>query len=140
MLDSFHLLPSRHLTRTVLLLDIHPLFLFVRSRLMLELDVHTLLPDIVTLRSIHTRRHLVIPLIGHSLTRWKLIREYLDEILKHKPHSIMQIPDLSDHILRCFFGDVLMHLDVHVAVNEIVRIDLCVIVHFVVFELRHLYL
>lgn len=138
MFDPFHLFPSCHLTCVVLFLYIHPLLLFGSPRLRLELNVHTFLPAIIILRPTQARRQFVTPLIGNSLSGWKLIREYLDEILKHKPHSIMQIPNLPDHILGCLFGDILMNLNVHVAVDEIVGIDLCVIVHFVVFELRHL--
>ena len=137
MLDSFRFFPPHRLARIVPLLHIRSLFLLGHSRLMLKFDVHRLLPHIAILRPIQTRRHLAIPLIACCLARRKLIRKYLDEILKDEPHSIMQIPYLAYYIFCGLLGDLLMHLDVHVAVNEIVGIDLCVIVHFVVFELHH---
>lgn len=54
----------------------------------------------------------------------KLERKYLNQILKDMSHGIVEVPDLPYDILGCFLADLLGNLDVHVAVDEVVGVDL----------------
>lgn len=48
----------------------------------------------------------------------------LDEILKDTAHGIMQVADLPHNILSGLSGDVFGDSDVHVAVDEVIGVDL----------------
>lgn len=50
--------------------------------------------------------------------------ENFDEVFENKAHSIMEVSDLSNHVLCGLTSYVLSDPDVHVAIDQVVGVDL----------------
>lgn len=93
---------------------------------------------IVRLRAVHIRRSPIIERLHFwSGIFWKFIGEYFDEILEDVANGIMKIANLPDNIFSTFFGNCLIDANIHIAVDELIGVDVSIVIHVLILNIHH---
>jgi hypothetical protein len=109
----------------------------LRLSFRLKLNIHGLLIACVK-RAAHKRRSPIIErLYIWSGILWKFKSEYFDEILEDIANGIMQIPNLPDNIFSTFLGNCLIDPNIHIAVDELIGIDVSIVIHLLILNIHH---
>ena len=104
----------------------------------LKLNIHGLLIAHVNLRAVDIRRSPIIRSLHiWRCILWKFIGEYFNEILEDIANGIMQIPNLPDNIFGTFLGNCLIDPNIHIAIDELIRIDISIVIHLLILNIHH---